>query len=232
MRKIVENSKQTQHLLVTLSIVFLASSLFSQNKMIVDQSYGGGIYYGAYTREIKSLSQVPVSIRTSAITYLQKILGTMSSNVTFFKGEINDLEKYEKADPVNAAHIWRPKYDLTFILRDSILGIKKYYLNLLLDAKGVVQISNWPKEGYADRQNFISKSEIEQFVIQKAKQRGLKTDNYKLGLVYNENLDRLCWSFRFLEKEGKYNNDYYTFEIDTGSLTVVDEFKKTGSKMF
>jgi hypothetical protein len=213
-----------------LMIFLLAISISSraQDKMIIDKSYNGNTFYGKFSVHISSMSETPSVIQFNVTGFLNKILSTMSSNVKFSHGQIVDLKGYFSKDSLTYSYGWAvPKYDLNFILQDTTIGIKNYYLQIRLDENGQILYANWPKEHYSDKNKFKSRTDIEQYALKKAKEKGFEINNYKVDLKYNEKLDKLCWVFIFPMDIGNNGKDSNVFEIDWKSLVTVDEYIMT-----
>jgi hypothetical protein len=212
-------------LLIGLIFLILINTLAAQNKMIVDDQCNGYTYYGRFSTEIASLSVLPSKIQFNIKSLLEEALGEMSRNIQFSHGQVIDLKKYFSNDSVIFKMGWIvPKYDLTFILRDSAIGLKSYCLELRIDEYGKIIKLNWPRKYYSDKIKFKPRNEIEQFALRKANFSNIDTNRYKVRFKYNDVHDKLCWVFMFPIEISRWYQEYKTMEIDWGSMEIVDEY--------
>ncbi len=210
-------------LLLCCIIMTISFELFSQEKMIVKDSYPGSTFYDGFSKHVISLEELPPQITLNLKGSLSKYFGELRHNIIFEDGQKVDLKKYflKNKEVFNMRWIV-PKYDLNFSLGDSSLGLVKYNINARLDEYGQIIQINWPKKNHNVRTNFLDRKEIEQFALKYAKKKGLETDSYSVNLKYNLEVDKLCWVFRFPLAPNQYN----TFEIAwVGNLEVLTEYE-------
>ena len=218
--------QKMKRIIVLLICLISVNSLCGQDKMIVNQHFIGSTVYGKYSANIDSLLVLPSIIQFNLKEHFDKILGSMSDSVTFSHGQVIDLENKFNNDSIGYSNSWIvPKYDLNFVLSDISLGIKSYYLQIRLDEYGQILKSNWPQEGYRDKNQFLNRSEIEKYALRRAEIKGFNPVDYEVDLKYNGKLDKLCWIFKFPSKGGKNIKRYNAFEIPWDSLRIIDEYE-------
>ena len=154
----------------------------------------------------------------------------MFDSVIFSRGQIVDLERRFDNDSVAFGYSWIiPKYDITFLLRDNSIGIKRYSLNIRLDRYGQILYSNWPKGGYNNKLEFASPAKILQFALKQAEFKRHDTTGYLVDFYYNDRVDKLCWVFKFPKltelKRDNYDETYNCVEIDWKTLQIISENK-------
>lgn len=219
-----KDSKMRIILILIIGFVSIETSL-CQDKMIVDQPDNGTRVYGEFSEHIDSLSELPKTIRLNINGYIDLILGNMSDSLTFSHGQIVDLESKFNEDSTVYRYEWIvPKYDLSFVLRDESIGINSYYLKIELDRYGQVVSCNWPRKKYSDKNQFLSRYDIETYTLLQAKEKGFITDEYVVDLKYRKQLDKLCWIFKFPKSMEKDNREYNVIEISWNELKIIDEY--------
>jgi hypothetical protein len=214
-------------------IIFFTINAFSQDKMVVDKPYGI-TYYDDFSKEIKSLKQLPPIIQGYVKKFMGATLGDFSTCVTFERGQIVNLKKYFSAvDNEPYCYQWIvPKYDLIFTLKDTSLGIKNYPINLRIDEYGQIIKINWPRKGFTEKSSFNSRDTIKTFALKKAAKLNLNQKGYRIDFEYDERLDIFYWIFQFPTfPEYKGTDQYYDcIEINWANYNdfkVYKDFKIT-----
>ena len=220
-------------LLIAIFCLSSINYLFGQEKMVIDMPFSGNTYYGKYSQEVESLSELPTVIQFNLDGYIVRILGVMSDSVTFSRGQIIDLDGKFRTDSVTYGYGWIvPKYDLHFSLKDNSIGIINYDLQIRLDRYGQILYSNYPKEKHSDKNRFKNRTDIEKFALKQAEAKGFETTDYKVDFKYNEQLDKLCWVFKFPIKIEKNRQEYDVFEIPWNSIEIIEEYQISTSTVY
>lgn len=219
-------------LTLTFFNVLFIPALFSQEKMMISKRYIGTTYYDGHSILINSLQQLPLNIQKASSNFLNKTTGTLFNNITFSQGQIVDLDKLLSSDTSLYEREWViPKYDLIFLLQDTTIGIRNYYLQLRLDKYGQILSSNWPRKYYSNKSLFKSREQILQFALQQAQAEGFDTSNYLIDFTHNYSQDKLCWLFKFKNNSNPKLDIYDVIEVDWISLTVVAKYRILTSKV-
>jgi len=216
-----------KNLLFTIFFLTVINTLLiGQNKMIVEQPYSGNIMYGKSARQLDSISELPSVIQYNLNGYFDRILGTLHSDTKFSHGQVVNLNEYFYKDSATFGYGWIvPTYDLHFILQDTSIGLKCYYIQIRMDKYGQIIECNWPRENYSDKSKFISRTEIEQFALRQAEMKLIDTTNYEVDLKYNKSFDILCWVFKFPESNIQNPRKFKAIEIDWNRKKIVDEYE-------
>lgn len=189
---------------------------------MVEKRYSGSTHYGNSSTFLKSLDEIPGTIRTNIDRFLHEALGDLLANIKFSHGQVVDLKQYFKDDTTVYKYEWVvPKYDLHFIFQDSIMGIETYYLKIGVDEYGQIIAANWPRHGYANRKTFLSRDEIEQYALKEAEQKGYNIKSYTVDFEYNIEHRKLCWIFMFPRGVKPNYQEYDTLEIDAKKLELI-----------
>jgi len=192
--------------------------------IITDESGAAYTSYDGPTKKISSFSELPSVIQLNTNGYLKGILGSMSDSIQFTHGQVVDLKALFKKDSITFHYFWvRPKYDLSFKLSDSSIGIKRYNLKLRLDEYGQLLHVNWPRKRYNDKSKFLPREKIKLFALEQAKLRGFNTSSYSVYAQYNRTLDKLLWLFKFPNHPILESSNI--LEIDWKALEVVREYR-------
>ena len=151
----------------------------------------------------------------------------MKDGLKFSHGQIVNLEKYFSDNKETFNYGWVvPKYDLNFILQDSSIGIKNYYIQLRLDEYGQILACNWPKANYFNKTELKPRSEIEKFAIGEAQIKGITNFEYKVDFKYNLAFDKLCWIFKFpVVLPNNPRTHFEVFEVDWKSLDIIAQYQ-------
>lgn len=196
--------------------------LSAQTGKIIDKK-GGNIYYGNYVKVIKSEKDLPKNIQLNLKGYLNKILPTITDNITFSHGQIIDLKKMFKEEPLTYKRSRViPKYELTYSLKNKSIGIQNYNLEIGLDEYGQILETNWPKEIIIFN-NFKSLSAIENIALKHAKEKKIEYKSYEVDLIYVKNIDKLMWVINFLIKKEVDKLEFYRIEIPWNSMKISNE---------
>lgn len=195
-------------------------------QILVEQPFNGNTSYGKHAKAIESVTELPEQIQTSLEAYLTDMLGSSIKNVTFSHGQNVDLNSYFSEPNRKASNYqWLvPSYDLNYVLSDTTLGIKSYYIQLRLDEYGQLLSTNWPRKGYSNEKKFQPTSEIAQFALGQAKLRGYLTSKYSSDLKYKTDSESLNWVFEFPKALTPDNKRFNVIEISMTSLKVVEEY--------
>ncbi|OXA70454.1 hypothetical protein B0A67_15675 [Flavobacterium aquidurense] len=208
-----------KQLLVILILTASINSLSAQTEKIIDKK-SGNIYYGHFSKKINSEKDLPKNVQSNLKGYLNKILPSMIDSIKFSHGQIIDLEKMFKEEPVtfNKMRIV-PKYELTFYLKNKSIGIKNYNLEIGLDEYGQILETNWPKETLL-LNNFKSLTEIETIALNHAKNKKIDYKSYDVNLVYEKDIDKLFWIINLHVKAEESTTEFYRIEIPWNSLKI------------
>jgi hypothetical protein len=199
---------------------------FSQKTTIIDDFKYGLTYYEGFSITIDSLSAMPDGIIKSVSDIIKMRLGNLSTSVRFSHGQIVDVKNYYKKNSLSFTnHKQIPKYDLEFILQDTIIGIKSHSVRIKIDEYGQVLYCNWPTKGYSDKNKFKSFSEIEKYALQVAAKKGFNTSNYMISFNYNDSQNKMCWEFQFRKVGDNKNGFFDALEIDSIGLDIIDEYE-------
>lgn len=211
-------------LFIFLLIVCLTESKGQQ--ILVDQPFNGFTVYGPNASNIDSVSELPDQIKTAVEAYLTDMVGSNIKNVTFSHGQNIVLKSYFSNPNHKVSSFQRqvPAYDLNFVLSDTTLGIKSYFIQFRLDEYGQLLSANWPKKGYSNKEKFQSTAKIIQFALEEANSRGFLASKYETDLKFNPNSESLNWVFKFPKTRNPDNKQFDVIEISLNLLRVVDEY--------
>lgn len=217
--------KKLKSILVLILAVICLTDLKGQ-QILVEQPFNGNTSYGRHAKAIRSVTELPDQIQTALEVYLIDMLGSNVKNITFSHGQKVDLKNYF-SEPHRKVFNYQwlvPSYDLNYLLSDTTLGIKSYYLQLRLDEYGQLLSTSWPRKGYSNKEAFQSTNEIVQFALSQANSRGFRTSKYSTDLKYKEDSKSLNWVFKFSKTLSSDNKDFDVLEISLTSMQVVGEF--------
>lgn len=215
--------------IIVLILTTLCFTTYGQDQVVIDQPFVGLSSYIPKTREIDSLAQLPTKIQFITKEILKSSMTDFFGNITFARGQIVDIEGWLINDSIPQIEYRGviPKYDLYFELADTSLGIKKYCFGISFDQYGQLIYYGWPRAEYNKRANFINPQLIKAEAIKYAKKKRYKTDTCIYELIFDRDLDKICWHISFLQKsEGDkyhYFKEYKTIVIDATSLTILME---------
>lgn len=211
-------------ILALLILLNCINGLSAQTGKTIDKK-GGSIYYGNYVKEIKSEKDLPENIQLNLNGYLNKILPTIIDSITFSHGQIIDLQKMFKDEPLTYKRLRIiPKYELTFSLKNKSIGIQNYNLEIALDEYGQILETNWPKESI-DFNDFKSLSEIESIALNHAKEKNIEYISYEADLIYSKRTDKLIWIINLVIKKEVDKSEFYTIEIPWNFIKISSEGK-------
>ena len=218
-----------KELLIIIIFGCWINSVSGQNEKTIEQ-HGGLIYYGDYTQEIKSEKVLPENIQTNLKGYLNKILPSIIDSITFSHGQIIDLNKKFREEPItyNYPRII-PKYELDFRLKNRSIGIGNYNLEINIDEYGQILHTNWPKE-ILMMNNFKSLSEVITVALNQVKLKKIDYNSYEVDLDYRKDVDKLFWVIRFSIKTAE-SNKIYVIEFPWNSTKILDEYDAKASKI-
>lgn len=211
-------------LILILTIVCLTD--LKGQQILVEQTFNGSTHYGQHAKVIESVTELPDQIQTALEAYLTIMLGSNAKNVSFSHGQNVDLKSYFSEPNRKASNYqWLlPSYDLNYVLSDTTLGIKSYYLQLRLDEYGQLLSANWPRKGYSNKERFQSTNEVVQFALSQAYARGYLTSKYLSDLTFKPDSESLNWVFKFPKTLNPDNKQFDVIEISLTSLKVVEEY--------
>lgn len=210
--------------LALLILMNCINGLSAQTGKSIDKK-GVNIYYGNYVKEIKSEKDLPENIQLNLNGYLNKILPTIIDSITFSHGQIIDLQKMFKDEPLTYKRLRIiPKYELTFSFKNKSIGIQNYNLEIALDEYGQILETNWPKESI-DFNDFKSLSEIESIALNHAKEKNIEYISYEADLIYSKRTDKLIWIINLVIKKEVDKSEFYTIEIPWNSIKISSEGK-------
>ncbi|WP_316816705.1 hypothetical protein [Pedobacter nyackensis] len=212
--------------LITLILAIHWFSLAGQEKMIVHEEDWIAYNYQEASITVSSLNKLPTSIQKEVKILMDKSFWGFKDSIHFVNAQIVDVISYLKDGDPHKKHSVVPKYELNFYLKDSSLGIIRYNITLHLDDYGQILKLNWPRHGAGSKNMFLSRDAIQEFALKEANRRGYNLNNFLVNFEYNEQSDRLCWEFSFLEKE-YVSATYYNFiKTPWDELTVIDGSKQ------
>ncbi|MBO9565655.1 MAG: hypothetical protein J7621_22965, partial [Niastella sp.] len=204
---------------------FLSSKTFCQETKLIDNFEYKLTYYEGFSKTIDSLSAIPNFIIENINKYIKSSFGNLSSSIHFSHGQIIDLANYFKKNPSTYTRKYLlPKYDLEFILKDSLIGIKSYGITIKADQYGQVISCNWPREGYSDKSKFQPISELGKNAIKIASSKGFNINKYIISFGYNEKHERMCWLFQFPYENNGTKELFNVIEMDWIHMEIIDEY--------
>lgn len=195
-------------------------------QILVEQTFNGNTHYGQHAIVIESVAELPSQIQTALEAHLTDMLGSSAKNVTFSHGQNVDLRSFF-SEPNREAFNYQwlvPSYDLNYVLSDTTLGIKSYYLQLRLDEYGQLLSTNWPRQGYSNKENFQLTNEIVKFALSQARSRGFLTSKYLTDLKYQSSSESFNWVFKFPKTLNADNKQWDVLEISFTLLKAVEEY--------
>jgi len=211
---------------LTLILIIICLTDLKGQQTLVEQTFNGNTHYGKHAKAIDSVTEIPDQIQTALQAYLTLMFGSNIKNITFSHGQNVDLKNYF-SKPSNTASNYQwlvPRYDLNYVLSDTTLGIKSYYIQLRLDEYGQLLSTSWPREGYSNKENFQSTNKIIKFALDQATLRGFLTSKYLSDLKYQSSSESLNWVFKFPKTMSSDNKEFDVIEISLTSLKVVEEY--------
>ena len=141
---------------------------------------------------------MPADILVKIDSLFSKRLGIFTNKAKFSYGQIVDLDQYFKSNKDISGMQWVvPKYDLFFILTDTTIGIKNYYLQVRLDQYGQILRMNWPMQYYTSAKKFADRKQVEQFALRRAREKIFLTTRYEVEFIYDYNVEAFYWRFLF-----------------------------------
>ena len=204
---------------------------YKLNKIEIDQAcFLGMTEYSTFKQiELDSLNQLPSKIQSKARTIINKTMTGFISRVNFIGANVIDLDSWQKEDTLSEVEFNKvvPKYELHFQLCDTLLGIKSYCVDLDFDQYGQLLNYNWPTDSYSIRAKFLKPNMIKKKALEFAKRKRYKTRKFISGLVYDKNLNMLCWHVSFWQKTTYQKNGqtekFNTIIIDATSTRHIRE---------
>lgn len=221
----MKTNKHLKNILIPILTIICLTNLKGQ-QILVEQTFNGYTDYGQHAKVIESVTELPDQIQTALEAYITDMVGSNINNVAFSHGQNVDLKSYF-CEPNRKASSYQwvvPAYDLNYVLSDTTLGIKSYYLQIRLDEYGQLLRANWPRKGYLNKGKVQSISKIVQFAVDQANSRGYLTSKYVSDLKFNSDSESLNWLFQFPETLNPDNKQFDVLEISLTSLRVVDEY--------
>ncbi len=213
-----------KNILILILTIACLTDLKGQ-QILVEQTFNGNTSYGQHAKAIDSITELPDQIQTALQVYLTDMFGSTFQNINFSHGQKVNLKNYFSESNKVFNYQWLvPAYDLNYVLSDTTLGIKSYYVQIRLDDYGQLLTSNWPIKGYSNKQKFQSPSEIIKFALDQARSRGYLASEYSSDLKYNPDSKSLNWVFRFPKTLNADNKQFDVLEISLTSLKVVKEY--------
>ena len=214
-----------KNILILILTIICLTELKGQ-QILVEQPFSGNTSYGKHANTIESLTELPDQIQVAVKAYLTEMFGSNVKNLAFSHGQNVDLKSYFSEHNHKASNYqWLiPSYDLNYVLSDTTLGIKSYYVQLRLDEYGQLLNTNWPRKGYSNKENYRSTIEIVEFVLSQANSRGYRTSKYETDLKYNADSKSLNWVFKFPRTLRSDNKEFDVLEISLASMKVVEEY--------
>jgi len=201
------------------------------DKIEIDQAcFLGMTEYSDFKQgELDSLNQLPAKIQSKAKTIINTTMTGFRSRVNFIGANIIDLDSWEKENTVSKIEFSKvvPKYELHFQLCDSLLGIKSYCVDLDFDKYGQLLNYNWPTDSYSIRAKFLKPEVIKRNALELAKRKKYKTKRFISELIYEKNLNKLCWHVSFWQKttyqKNGHTEKFKTIIIDVTSTKHIRE---------
>ena len=204
---------------------------YKLNKIEIDQACFLGMteYSGFKQLELDSLNQLPAKIQSKAKTIINTTMTGFLSRVNFIGANVIDLDSWQKEDTLSEVEFNKvvPKYEFHFQLCDTLLGIKSYCVDLDFDRYGQLLNYNWPTDSYSIRAKFLKPNMIKKKALEFAKRKRYKTRKFISGLVYDKNLNMLCWHVSFWQKttyqKNGHTEKFNTIIIDATSTKHIRE---------
>ncbi|WP_026956515.1 hypothetical protein [Algoriphagus vanfongensis] len=210
-------------------VLILATIWFTDLKgqqILVDQPFNGFSYYGKYSKIIESEGDLPNEIQTALEEYLTVMFGDNVKNISFSHGQQVDLKGYfSETNRKSSSYHWLvPYYDLNYVLSDTTIGIKRYFLQMRLDEYGQLLRTNWPRKGYSNLSHFPSPNKIVKVALNQANARGYWTYKFETDLKFRDDSKSLNWVFKFPRTLKSDKKMFDVLEISLLTLKVVDEY--------
>ena len=209
-----------------LSLLFLINSCISdaQTKMVVEQRSNGNAYYGGASTVLQSFSEVPVATQVTVLRFLKETIGSLSAKATFSHGQVIELfDNSPSSNTITVDQPGRTKYDLNFLLQDTSIGIKSYYLRVRVDEFNQIKSINWPRKNYNNPTAFKPLGQVLAFALAEASKNALSQEDYQVGFKYSEKHDKLCWVFEFKAEGGPKLSSFNTIMIDWRELAIIEK---------
>lgn len=216
--------------LLTYIIILTCLITKGQNNVYIDKPYFGLPERGAEIKEIDSLNQIPNRIKFIVQQLIDSSMTDFVNNMFFIKGQIIDLQKFYLKDSISQSNskFIMPKYELYFELRDTLINIKSYCIEIDLDQYGQITSFQWPREGYNKRKDFIKGNVLKKTAKTYANNKLYKTKTCIYDLKFNESKQTLEWNFSFLQEstgnEISHLEKYKTISINIKSKTNISEY--------
>nr|WP_321450551.1 hypothetical protein [uncultured Carboxylicivirga sp.] len=213
----------------TLTFLICVQQAYCQDKMVIDNFGRVNTYYRESTKEIDSLTELPLGVQSKLKKFLPDVLGNLSDSVSFTYGKIITSGTSSDNDSLafKTNQYTKIKYDLSYKLTCNTIGIKSYRLRIQIDEYGQTLYVNWPTKGYNGKENLKPTEEIQRAALNFAAQKEYVTDNYKVDFMYNSKNDKLCWIFMF--EDVRYRDpdikSYFIIHIDWKTAQIIGEYK-------
>lgn len=209
---------------------FLTTISFGQKIPLMDDPFVGLPMRDAPSIQIDSLNQLPSRIQWTVSEILNSALTEFRDQIVFKKGQILDLDAWARKDSSFQVEYFYiiPKYDLYFELSDTLIGIKRYCLELSLDQYGQITYFNWPREKYNTKAAFKKPEQLMKTARKYARKKRYKTNEFLNELRFNQDTSQFCWHFSFLQSSAgdawNYYKEYKTIVVDASQNCVVGEY--------
>ena len=208
-----------------IALILFCHTVNGQIKIIAEQPCFRLTGYFSYTIDIDSIEQIPTKHQFIVKEMIKKSMTDFQNNITFVTGQIIDVESLLTNDSILQTELEYiiPKYQLSFELTDTTIGVKEYYFEIELDQYGQLIKFEYPRENYNKRISFIDTETILKVAINYAKKKKYKTESYTSKIVYDRQFDKLCWHISFLQKSSGNVKNYKIIVIDAIDIKILWE---------
>ncbi|WP_316812868.1 hypothetical protein [Pedobacter heparinus] len=190
--------------------------------MIVHEEDWVAYTYQEASKTVLSLNKLPVNIQKEVKTLIDESFWEFKDSIHFVNAQIVNITSFLKDARLHNKQEPVPKYELNFYWKDESIGVIRYNITLHLDDYGQILKINWPMNGAGIKKTFLPRDLIKDFALKEAKRRHYNLDKYLVNFEYNEQFDRFCWEFSFLERELVGAAEYNFIKVPWDELFVID----------
>ena len=198
---------------------------FGQTKMIVEDEVWEAFTLQEFSTKISKVDDLPKDIQRRIKAIIAEVFWDLKDSIRFFGAQVIDVKSAVKH--VNRPSILMserkpliPKYELSFSLQDTTIGIIRYYVLIHLDDYGQILDLNWPIGYGGSKRNLLDRRLIYEFASREVTKRGFSYDNYSVIFKYNEEYAQLFWTFNFFKNNNEEGG--YTVTIPWSELKIIE----------
>ena len=93
-----------------------------------------------------------------------------------------------------------------------------------MDEYGQIIECNWPREWFADANQFSERSDIQKTALNWAKKNLIVNLKYEIDLDFNKGHNAICWVFKFPTSKTSNSKSFKVIEIDWRTNKIIDKY--------